>query len=202
MVDLGAGTGKLTRQLAGTIIAVEPVDAMRRKFASVLPEVSVIGGLAEHIALRDCSADAVVCAQAFHWFDAGSAISEMHRILKPGGGIALIWNGKDARVDWVARLDAITSPYQGSLYEDLDDWESVFAGSPLFGSLERSRFEFSHPISRDMVVDRVMSTSFIALLPDAQRHEVRQRVAEVASDLPDEVAFPYVTDLFCCSVMK
>ena len=95
VVDLAAGTGKLTRLLVpsgATVIAIEPVDAMRRTLAAMLPRVPVVAGTAESMPLRDGSAGAVVAAQAFHWFDGEAALAEIHRVLAPGGRLGLVWN--------------------------------------------------------------------------------------------------------------
>ncbi|KMZ12715.1 Methyltransferase [Candidatus Burkholderia humilis] len=109
VVDLGAGTGKFTPRLVQTsarVIAVEPVDTMRAKLAAALPAVQAFKGDAQHISLDDASVDAVVCAQSFHWFAHADALNEIFRILKPGGTLGLVWNVRDARVPWVAKLDA------------------------------------------------------------------------------------------------
>ena len=109
VVDLGAGTGKLTRQLVATgadVVAIEPIAEMRAKLAS-LPSVHAMAGTAEDLPLPNHSVDAVLVAQAFHWFDALRAMSEIRRVLKPGGGLGLIWQARDASVPWVARLNEI-----------------------------------------------------------------------------------------------
>src|SRR5439155_705663 len=98
VVDLAAGTGKLTRMLVASgarLFAIEPVEGMRRMFVRILPGVPIVGGLAEAIPFRDGSIDAVTVAQAFHWFDARAALIELHRVLKPGGRLGLVWNVRD-----------------------------------------------------------------------------------------------------------
>ena len=98
MLDLGAGTGKLTRVLAARyahVIAVEPLDGMRGILERVVPDVEALPGSAERIPLDDASVDAVFAAQAFHWFDHDRAIPEIARVLRPGGVLALVWNGPD-----------------------------------------------------------------------------------------------------------
>ncbi len=95
MLDLAAGTGKLTRQLVAlgaNVIAVEPDAGMRATFARVVPGVEMLAGSAEAIPLADASVDAVFVGQAFHWFRAEAALAEMHRVLRPGGGFGLLWN--------------------------------------------------------------------------------------------------------------
>jgi SAM-dependent methyltransferase len=104
VVDIGAGTGLFTRLLALTgarVIAVEPVAAMRGRLAELLPSVTVADGTAEHTGLAEGSADAVVAAQAWHWFDADAALAEVEHVLTPGGGLGLVWNTYDENVPWV-----------------------------------------------------------------------------------------------------
>src|SRR4051812_6029029 len=110
VLDLAAGTGKLTRLLVSTgadIVAVEPVAEMRRLLGAAVPTAEVLEGVAESIPLPNESVDAVVVGQAFHWFDAIRAISEIHRVLRPGGRLAMVWNVRDASVPWVRRLDEV-----------------------------------------------------------------------------------------------
>lgn len=117
VVDLAAGTGKLTRLLvpaAVRVVAVEPVIAMRTELARVVERARVVAGTAEAIPLSGASVDAVTVAQAFHWFNAEVALPEMHRVLRPGGRLGLVWNRADTSVPWVARLDSLRSPKTNS----------------------------------------------------------------------------------------
>src|SRR5262245_10611354 len=108
--DLAAGTGKLTRQLLPTgarLVAVEPVAEMRAVLARALPEVEVRAGMAEALPLDDASVDAVLVAQAFHWFDARAALDEIARVLRDGGGLGLIWNAWELDDPLQTRLDEL-----------------------------------------------------------------------------------------------
>ncbi|HKE95520.1 MAG TPA: class I SAM-dependent methyltransferase, partial [Povalibacter sp.] len=104
VVDLGAGTGKFIPRLLATgaaIVAVEPIVAMRAQLAAAFPDVRALSGTAECIPLADESVDVVICAQAFHWFATQAALSEIRRVLKPGGYLGLVWNVRDESVNWV-----------------------------------------------------------------------------------------------------
>ena len=110
VLDLGAGTGKLTRALAARgleVVAVEPLAEMRTNLAWAAPEARILDGTAEAIPLEDDSVDLITVAQAWHWVDPARATAEAARVLRPGGTLALIWNRRDERVDWVARLGQV-----------------------------------------------------------------------------------------------
>ena len=207
VVDLGAGTGKFTRLLltsGASVTAVEPVDAMRAQLSAKLPEVRAVHGSAESMPLPDASVDAVVCAQAFHWFANTAAMREIARVLKPGGRLGLIWNVRDESVGWVARLTEIMTPYEGDaprFYKG--DWKKVFPAEG-FGPLGLTRFPYTHTgAPEQVIVDRVMSVSFIASLPQAEQDAVRARLHDVIGSDPalqghDTVSFPYSTEAYVC----
>ncbi len=116
VLDLGSGTGKflpILRATGASVVAVEPVDAMRARIAGAHPEVEALAGTAEAIPLDAASLDAVVCAQSFHWFATAAALTEIARVLRPGGRLGLIWNVRDETVPWVAALSRITDPHEG-----------------------------------------------------------------------------------------
>src|ERR687892_1627286 len=116
VVELGAGTGKFTELIVPTgarIVAVEPVSAMRQALERNCPSVTVLDGIAEEIPLVEASADAVVAAQAFHWFDADRALHEIHRVLSPDGALGVTWNVRDEATDWSERLTAIFDRLSG-----------------------------------------------------------------------------------------
>ncbi len=205
VVDLGAGTGKFTRRLLDTgarVIAVEPVAAMRVKLAAAASLADVRDGAAEALPLADASVDAVVCAQAFHWFANAASLAEIHRVLKPGGRLGLIWNLRDARVDWVARLDAIVNRVEGDTPRYYTGrWRTAFP-LPGFGQLHEQHFSVGHTGSpEDVIVARVKSTSFIAALPAEEQARIEAQVRALIEAEPtlcaqDSVTVPYETAAF------
>src|SRR5690349_12192634 len=155
IVDVAAGTGKLTRLLSGSVIAVEPVAAMRTIAAQHGPTVA---GTAEQLPLRDGCADAVTVAQAFHWFDAPRALAEIARVLRPGGTLLLVWNDRDERVPWVSEYSAIVRARDpGTAYESDIDWVSVVAAAGGFTPVVRTEADNPQPgATVDLVVERAL----------------------------------------------
>jgi ubiquinone/menaquinone biosynthesis C-methylase UbiE len=118
VLDLAAGTGKLTRLLVpsgANIIALEPVREMRSQLERQVPGVATIAGTAERIPLADGYLDGVTVGQAFHWFRQDDALREIHRVLRPGAGLALIWNARDERHPLQAALSEIIDPLEGDM---------------------------------------------------------------------------------------
>jgi len=192
VVDLGAGTGKLTRALRAPgreLVAVEPSEGMREEFARVLPGVRALAGTAEAIPLPDASADAVVCAQAWHWVDPDRAVPEAARVLRPGGRLALVWNNRDESVPWVAELGRILREYAAAPAEDR---QADRIAAP-FGPVERRDFRWRHPMTDAEIVDMVASRSYVITLAPAVRDGLLDRVrALLAVERPGEM--PYVTE--------
>lgn len=205
VVDLGAGTGKFTPKLIATgasVTAIEPVTAMRARLAHDLPNVTALDGTATAIPLPDTSADAVICAQAFHWFATREALAEIHRVLKPGGTLGLVWNMRDLTVPWVARVEAIIAPYEGDTPRFTSGaWRRMFPARG-FSSLEKVSFPHGHTGPAEaVIVDRQLSVSFIASLPPAERETIAARLRYLIADEPElagraEVTFPYVTHAY------
>ena len=210
VLDLAAGTGKLTRLLVPTgaeVVAVEPVEQMRAALARALPEATALAGTAEDLPLPDDSVDAVVAGSAFHWFRGDEALEEIHRVLRPGGSLGLLWNVRDESVRWVAELTAIMEPYRGAApgYRS-GAWQDAFARTALFTPLRREGFGHVHRLEPEAVVARVASVSFVAALPESDRATVLARVrALLARDLAtrgrEVVELPYRTDLWWCAAL-
>jgi SAM-dependent methyltransferase len=198
VLDLGAGTGIFTGQLVpygSRITAVEPSAGMRAVLAKRLPTVEVIEGRDVDIPLASGSVDSVVVAQAFHWFDAPRSLEEIHRVLVEGGGLGLIWNERDESVTWVAELERAMRWPQLQPYDVGMDFTAVLSAGP-FEEVERSTFNFRQVLSHDLLLERVLSTSYIAVMDDAERDVLMAEVANVVRALPPEVELPYITTAY------
>jgi SAM-dependent methyltransferase len=205
LLELGAGTGKLTRALTASgarVIALEPVDEMRALLAEAAPAAEPLAGVAEDIPLPAASADAVVAAQAYHWFDPEAATAEVARVLRPGGAVALVWNRRDERVGWMRGFTEILDAHAGDAprYKH-GTWRRGFDGSPAFAPLELRTFPHTGAPGRDVIRDRVASMSFVAAMDAAPRAELLAQIEHLLDSDPetagrDDVAMPYVTELF------
>jgi SAM-dependent methyltransferase len=202
VLDLGAGTGKLTRALAPTgarLLALEPVEEMRRKLAQVVPSVTIVDGVAEAIPLPDGSVDAAVAGQSFHWFHGDLALPEIHRVLRPGGRLGLLWNARDLRVDWVARISAILDGHGREAPHYLTGaWRHAFEETSLFSPIEERELEHRQELDMNGLLERAGSISYIAALPREARYAVLNEVRDVVRSHPALAGrrvftFPYRT---------
>lgn len=207
VVEIGAGTGKFTRllqTLQPTVIAIEPVAAMRAQFSAKLPDTRILDGTAQHLPLPDASASVILCAQAFHWFANAEALAEFHRVLAPGGRLALVWNVRDESIDWVAELTRIVNPYEGDTPRfHTGQWRNAFDGR-YFSEPRLSSFAHTHEGSpQAVIIDRNLSVSFIAALDDAEKAKVSTRLQSLIDTHPalrgrNHITFPYQTQAFVC----
>lgn len=199
VVDLAAGTGKLTRQLVSSgaeVVAVEPLAEMRARFAEELPGVPLVAGTAEETGLPSGFADAVTAAQAFHWFANHEALAEIHRVLRPAGLLALVWNRRDLSHPVQEAIARLTAPYLGEAPTYASgDWSEVMAASDLFEPAGEHRSVLVQQLDRQGLVDRVASTSYVANLPDATRRELLDEVAALAP-ASGSLSLPYVTTAY------
>lgn len=205
ILDLGAGTGKFTKLIlpfSKNIVAIEPVEGMRNKFQSLINGVPILPGTAENLPLDSNSIDAVICAQAFHWFEANLAIEEIHRVLKPNGHLGLLWNVRDESFDWVKRLTSIIDPHESGAprYKKMV-WKKAFDETTFFSKLEHRAFNYIQSGNNETIVDRIASISFISSLAEDQRKQVLLEVRNLLSSHPqtkDEktIQLPYKTDLY------
>ena len=205
VVDVGAGTGKLTRALAptgATLIAVEPLAEMRERLAESVPTAVPFDGTAERMALRDGSAHAITVAQAFHWFDGDRALAEFHRVLAPQGRLGLIWNVRDRRAPWVAAFDALVDAVDPDRPDhQTGKWRAAFERTTLFGPLREHDVAYAQTLRPAEVVDRAGTVSSIAALPGAERERILDRFRELAATHPDirgreTVTLPYLTKVY------
>jgi SAM-dependent methyltransferase len=199
VLDLGAGTGKLTRSLVDTgarVIAVEPGDAMRAVLEWGVPQAEAMRGSAEDIPLPTASVDAIAIGQAFHWFRHDIAIPELHRVLRPGGGVALIWNTRDPELPLHREIGELIAPFIPPDRPPPDQWSRQLRETELFGPLETRRFSFVHKVDADGLAERMASVSFVAAAPLEARRELDLRLRKLAERLGGCVDFPYVTAVY------
>ncbi|HYK93908.1 MAG TPA: class I SAM-dependent methyltransferase [Thermoplasmata archaeon] len=205
VLDLGAGTGKFTRALGPTgarLLALEPTAGMRAILRRQLPAVPLVEGTAEAIDLPDGAVDAVVSAQAFHWFDAARASVEVARVLRPEGGLGLVWNLRDESVPWVAELTRILDRRDTGLPRGRSmAWRGPLEASGKFGPVHAAEFRFDQHFDLEGMLDRVRSISFIAMLPESDREQVLGEVRELLDRSPEahvggHLVLPYRTHVF------
>lgn len=199
VLDLAAGTGKLTRALAAAgvrVVAVEPVAEMR---AALPDSVEALDGTAEAIPLDDSSVDLVTVAQAFHWFDGAAALAEIHRVLRTGGRLALLWNRRVENAPINRAIEELVEPHRmGTPTHRGDPWRAVFERTSLFGPLEEHVFANEQVLDEDGLAARICSISFIAGLPEPERAGLLARARELTADGP--VTVPYRTEVYVCDV--
>jgi SAM-dependent methyltransferase len=195
VVDLGAGTGilsRLLRELGHDVIAVEPDEQMRGQLRAASPGITVLGGAAESIPLADGSVDAVVAGQAYHWFDGERAHPELARVLRPGGVFAAFWNDADDRIQWTVR------------YAEIVDGSSAVTGprppsdfGPWFDPVQEN--EFAHEIwmtGSDLLAVTATRSPYLVADPAGQRDmldAVRQLIADNGLDRADGFGMPHLT---------
>jgi SAM-dependent methyltransferase len=200
VLDLAAGTGKLTRLLVrsgAAVVAVEPIAEMRAELSRQVPGVSVLAGTAEQIPLADGTVDAVTVASAFHWFEVERALREIRRVLVPAGGLALVWNARDERSALQHALSELMGPLRGDAPARGDrDWRSLLAASGLFERTERVLFPHEQLVDEDGLVARVLSVSFVGALPAAARREIEERVRVLARAEELPIRLGYMTELY------
>jgi len=188
VLDLGAGTGKLTERLLELgldVVAVEPLDAMR---ALIPAGAHAMSGSAESIPLTDASVDAVVVGQAFHWFDTARALPEMARVLRPGGTVGLLWNLDDDRVPWVARLADLTG--NEARVSALTEAQPPYDGRSDLATPVHRTFDYAEEYDQRRLLAMIASRSQTILLPAEERERLFEAVREIAPPAP--FSFPSV----------
>jgi SAM-dependent methyltransferase len=194
VLELGAGTGKLTEQLVAqgcTVTATDPSEAMLSRLAVRVPQARVLGGTAEHPPVAARCADMVVAAQAFHWFDTERTLQAVARVLRPGGRLAVVWNSRDERIPWVKRLGRIIGTG-----DQANDPTVAIDETGMFESVERTTFRFWQPLTRESLRNLVVSRSHVAVMSEFERERLLRKVDELYAEYgrgPDGLLLPYVT---------
>jgi ubiquinone/menaquinone biosynthesis C-methylase UbiE len=199
VLDLGAGTGKLTRALVPTgarVIAIEPGEAMLGELRRVVPGVDAFVGAAEAIPLEDASVDAVTVGQAFHWFRHDEAVPELHRVLRPGGAVALIWNSRDQSRPLQREISELIRPLIPAGRPPVGHSARALEQSELFGPVEERSFPFPQRLDADGLADRIASISFVAAAPPDVRAELDRRLREIVAEQGGAVDFGYLTEVY------
>ena len=194
VLDLGAGTGKLTTRLVErglSVVAVDPIAEMLDVLRSALPGTTALLGTAEQIPLPDNSIDVVLVAQAWHWFEPERAVAEVVRVLRPGGRLGLLWNVRDERLGWVREFGEIVGLEH--------DWANATVELPEpFTDVQTHRFEWTNYITPQALIDYVASRSYCITSPATVRSRTLDRVRELLATHPalagsDGLALPYIT---------
>jgi len=203
VLELGAGTGKLTEHLVALghdVHATDPDPAMLEILQSRLPGVRTTEAVAEEIPGPDSVYDVVIGAQCFHWFDFDRAVPEIVRVLKPGGSVALVWNQRDERIPWVRRLGKIIGTA-----DQVDDPSDILKQSLRFLYVETETFKHWQVIDRNSIQDLVRSRSAVAVLDDAARAAKMEELLAFYDDFGrgmDGMQLPYLTRCFRARVIK
>jgi SAM-dependent methyltransferase len=204
VLDLGAGTGKLTALLVSMgaeVTAADPDPAMLDELSRLLPQVCAVPGRAEAIPLAEGSVDAVVCGQAMHWFDLPAAVPEIARVLAPGGVLAGLWNCDDDRVEWVAGLQAVAkgagSATLSTRRAEAVDFDLDRSGSACFLGAERADFPHGQRRTADSLIATIATHSKMLVMPPDKRDLVLEEVSEYLAGRPEtadgEFMLPMIT---------
>lgn len=199
VVELGAGTGKLTELLVAAghdVVATDPVPEMLGILRERVPDARAAIASAEHIPVASHSADVVVCAQSFHWFDHAVALPEIARVLRPGGSLALVWNVRDDRIPWVRRLGTLLDGHRFRASGAVSSLTLPAEESEHFGWVEPQEFRFWQSLGRGDLLDLVRSRAFVAVLEEGTRADLLRRVGELYDEYgrgPDGMRLPYLT---------
>lgn len=202
ILDLGAGTGKLTRQLVnyGPVIAVEPLDQMRAQLERVVPGAVSLAGNAETIPVPDGSIDVVTVGQAYHWFDQEHANPEIWRVLAADGHVVALWNRDDETVPWIAALEEIMSRDDGPVRSSSAPgwWLEYFQPGQWFTMPEVFTGSMNVVTTKQQLLDRMESHSYLSVRTPEDRRPVLDEVAALVADFPDPFDVPYRTEAYWC----
>jgi SAM-dependent methyltransferase len=184
--ELAAGTGKFTQllaQVAPDLIAIEPVGGMRATFRALFPATMLVAATAEALPFADRSVDVFIAAQAWHWFDHDRAAAEMLRVVRPGGGVGMIWNARDRSVPWVDAIWQIVDRVEKRApWRDHEHWRESARGLPGFQPMHTAEFRHEQRLTPAQVGQRIASVSHVAVLPTAERAAVLSAVRRVLDE--------------------
>ncbi len=205
VVDIGAGTGKLTRLLltsGATVVALEPIDVMRDFITTTSPGSVPVGGEAEALPFRSGSIDIVTIAQAFHWFDTPATHGELSRVIRPGGGLGLVWNARDRTVDWIDAIWSIMDRVENEApWRDHETWRGSERQLPGFSPFRSAAFVHTQAVTPELLIGRLASVSHVAALPERSRRGVLDEARRLLATHPDTrhqevLQVTYRTDCF------
>jgi len=199
IADVGAGTGIFTSQLVSAgleVVAVEPVAEMRALLTSRLPDVRVLDGTAESIPVEAGTMGTAVAAQAFHWFDHCQALDEIHRVLRTGGFLVTVWNVRDESIGWVDDYNKVQARFEGDTPRHRSMvWRAAIEDDTRFELVDDWTIKNPQSTTVEGVVNRFLSTSFIAALPIAEQELAAQEIREIVGPFGPAVDFPYRSEL-------
>ena len=200
MVDIGAGSGKLTTALAARgfdVTAVDPFADMLSQLSRRLPSVRVHLGTGEKTGMADHNADLVTFAQSWHWIEPTAGAAETTRILAPGGAVAMVWNFPDVRVDWVAELAETWHTLAREEYIDAARHRQTL-GSP-FASVDTLTVDWTHSMPLVDLAALVTTHSYYLTSPLQRQRQIRQQLKQLLTHrFPSEVTvgLPYRTHCY------
>jgi SAM-dependent methyltransferase len=209
VLDLGAGTGKLTGTLLAVgadVIAVEPDPAMLTELRRTLPDVRALPGSAEAIPLPDESVDAVLAGNAMHWFDMSAAEPEIARVLAPGGVLAGLWNVMDDRVEWVAELARVSGSAVVGPRDTPTSWRAETAdaylpardGAARFGLPEHSEFPHGQRRTADSLVATLATRAGVLVMPEEEREATLGRIRAFLASKPETAGGEFTLPMLTC----
>lgn len=211
ILELGAGTGKFTRTLQDVLrgsnvemITSEPLLSMRQEFAKIFPELKIKDFSAENIDLPDSSVDAVIAAQCFHWFANNESLSQIQRVLVPGGKLGLIWNSWDASFPWIKELNeevVLPSYWETNTPHEMSyEWKKVLDASGKFLPVEgdESQFKSQQFFSFEELIDRLTSVSVIQVKNSSEKELMKKRVELIWNKYNEKnkLVFPHVVKIY------
>lgn len=206
LLDLGTGTGKFLpylKALSSRIIAADPVPEMLKQLHQAHPDIQTVQARSDQLPLADQSIQAVFCAQSFHWFANRETLAELHRIVQDHGYLVLVWNQRDVNVSWVKALAGHLLPLEGDTpryHSGL--WRKAFEQQNYFQLKTQTELtQLHHGTVEQVVSKRLLSTSFIAALPEAQQQALKLQFEQIVlqhtgKHAQDSIDFPYTTHVY------